>query len=258
MRRLLTSAACLLLFAAVPALAQPPVAPPVAVSEKVTIAMMIGDGVGGKGPAMMEETLTAAGYKVTRVDAADIRAGKLKGAQILIVPGGISRTQATALGRDGREVVKQFVSDGGGYVGVCAGCYLASSHYEWSLNLIPVKVVDSANWERGIKPLAVELTPAGKDAFGRKEKDVKVQYHNGPVLEPIAGAAEKLIPLAVYREEVTRKGAKEGLMLGTPAAVAARYGKGWAIGISPHPEQTEGLRDMLPAALKWARDLPAK
>ncbi|HEY1190574.1 MAG TPA: BPL-N domain-containing protein [Gemmata sp.] len=244
-------AACLLLFVALPARAEPP-----APATPVPVAMLIGDGVGGKGPDMIEETLTASGYKITRVDAADIRAGKLKDAKVLIVPGGLSRTQATALGRDGREVIKKFVTDGGGYVGVCAGCYLASSHYDWSLHLLPVKVVDSTNWARGIKPLAVELTPAGKEAFGRKDKDLKVQYHNGPVLEPINGSEGKLISLAVFREELTRKGAKEGLMLGTPAAVAGRYGKGWAIGISPHPEQTEGLREMLPSALRWARELP--
>lgn len=245
-------AVCLMLSVAASNRAEPP-APAAA---PIPVAMLIGDGVGGKGPDMIEETLTGAGYKVTRVDAADVRAGKLKGAQVLIVPGGLSRTQATALGRDGREVIKKFVADGGGYVGLCAGCYLASSHYDWSLHLLPVKVVDSTNWERGIKRLAVELTPAGKEAFDHKEKDVKVQYHNGPVLAPVDGAEGKLIPLAVFREELTRKGAKEGLMLGTPAAVAGRYGKGWAIGISPHPEQTEGLRGMLPAALRWARDLP--
>ena len=254
MRRLTTSATGLLLLAALPASAQPPA--PAPAPRAVTVAMLVGDGVGGKGPDMIEETLTAAGYAVARVDAADVRAGKLAGARVLVVPGGLSRTQATALGRDGREVVKRFVADGGGYVGVCAGCYLASSQYEWSLHLLPVTVVDAANWERGIKPLAVELTPAGKDAFGRAETQLKVQYHNGPVLEPTAEAEGKLIPLAVFREEVTRKGAKTGLMLGTPAAVAGRYGAGWAIGISPHPEQTDGLRDMLPAALRWARDLP--
>ena len=222
-----------------------------------SIAMLIGDGVGGRGPNMIEATLTAAGYRVTRVNATDIRAGKLAGAQVLIVPGGHCRLQATALGQDGCEVIKKFVADGGGYVGVCAGCYLASSHYKWSLHLLPVNVVDPTNWERGNKRLAVELTPTGQTAFSRKEKDLKVLYHNGPVLAPTDGAGEALISLAVYREEVTRNGAKTGLMLGTPAAVAARYGKGWAIGISPHPEQTEGLREMLPAALRWARDLPS-
>lgn len=245
------AAALLVLLIVPPATAQPPAAP-------VPVAMLTGDGVSGKGPAMIEETLNAGGYKVTRIDAADVRAGKLKGAKILIVPGGLSRTQGTALGRDGRELVKAFVADGGGYVGVCAGCYLASSQYEWSLHLLPVKVVDPSNWERGKKSLAIELTADGRQWFGRKDTQLKVVYHNGPVLEPIDGAKEPLLALARYREEVTRKGAKEGLMVNSPAVVAARYGKGWVIGISPHPEQTVGARDLLPAALKWARELPAR
>lgn len=251
MRRLPSAALVAVLAAFTPVAAQSPAPAP------VTVAMLVGDGVSGKGPAMIEETLTAEGYKLVKLDAADIRAGKLKGAAVLIVPGGVSRTQATALGRDGREIVKQFVADGGGYVGFCAGCYLVSSGYDWSLHLLPVRVVDTANWERGIKPLAVELTPAGKAAFGRADERVQVKYHNGPVLAPAPGSEGALHSLAVYREELTRKGAKEGLMLGTPAAVAGRYGKGWAIGISPHPEQTDGLRDMLPAALRWAKAMPA-
>jgi glutamine amidotransferase-like uncharacterized protein len=248
-------AVCLVLFATLPVFAQDtrPAKP-----APIPVAMLVGDGVSGKGPAMLEETLNASGYAVTKIDAADVRAGKLKEAKILVVPGGFSRTQATALGRDGRELVKSFVAEGGGYVGVCAGCYLASSEYEWSLHLLPVKVVDANNWERGIKPVKVELTTEGKDWFARKDAELKLYYHNGPVLEPIPGAKEKLVLLAVYREELTRKGAKEGLMLNTPAVVAARYGKGWAIGVSPHPEQTDGARDMLPAALKWARELPAR
>ena len=34
---------------------------------------------------------------------------------------------------------------------------------------------------------------------------VKADYHNGPVLEPVADAKEKLYVLATYREEGTRK-----------------------------------------------------
>ena len=36
-----------------------------------------------------------------------------------------------------RSEVKAFVKDGGCYVGICAGCYLASTGYDWSLDLLP-------------------------------------------------------------------------------------------------------------------------
>ena len=60
------------------------------------------------------------------------------------------------------------------------------------------------------------------------------------------------------RGEVVRPGAKSGLMVGSPAVVAARFGKGWAVGVSPHPEQTEGLRDLVPSAIRWALAHPVK
>lgn len=219
----------------------------------VLVALYAGPGVSGKGPKMLEETLRQKGeFVVTPITPEKIRAGKLKYFRVLIVPGGLSRSQGDALGEDGRGMVRQLIADGGTYVGICAGCYLASCHYKWSLNVLPVKVVDSANWERGIKTLALGLTDEGKQWLGHAEAEVKAKYHNGPVLAPLPESKEKLLVLATYRGEVTRKGAKEGLMINTPAMAAARYGKGWVVGISPHPEQTEGLKDMIPAALRWS------
>lgn len=226
---------------------------PTTPTRPATIALYAGPGVSGKGPKTLEETLQQKGeFMVRSITPEEIRAGKLKGFQVLIIPGGLSKSQGDALGEDGRQMVRQFISDGGTYVGICAGCYLASCHYKWSLNVLPVKVVDSTNWERGITTLALRLTDEGKQWLGHAEADVKVKYHNGPVLAPLAESKEKLLVLATYREEITRKGAKEGLMIDTPAMVAARYGKGWVVGISPHPEQTEGLKDMVPAALRWS------
>ncbi|WP_020470954.1 BPL-N domain-containing protein [Zavarzinella formosa] len=223
----------------------------------VPVAMYDSAGVGGDGPRLLEETFAAkTEFRITRITAEEIRAGKLKGYKALIVPGGLSQTQGNTLGEDGRDMIRAFVREGNSYVGICAGCYLASSHYKWSLGILPVKVVDSANWGRGIGDLRMELTSDGKEWLTRKESTAKVHYHNGPVLEPIKDSKEKLIPLALYKEEMTRKGAKEGLMKETPAIAAARYGKGWAVGISPHPEQSEGLQGFVPSALRFTLNHP--
>jgi glutamine amidotransferase-like uncharacterized protein len=241
-----------------PAPAKPADTKPTDARKIVAVAMLDADGVGGNGPKMLEETLAPeAGFRVTRITAEDIRAGKLAGYRVLIVPGGSSRTEATALGEDGRQAVRAFVSEGGTYVGICAGCYLASKHYKWSLGILPVTVVDSANWARGRATLKMELTAEGREWLPRKEAEGKVIYHNGPVLKPAPDAEGKLITLATYREEITRKGAKEGLMVNTPAIAAARFGRGWAVGVSPHPEQTEGLRDLVPSAVRRALSLSA-
>jgi glutamine amidotransferase-like uncharacterized protein len=222
----------------------------------VKVALFAGDGVSGRGPAMLAKTFAETpDLRLTKVTAADIRAGKLSGYRVLIQPGGAAARQAADLAPEGRGAVRRFVAGGGCYVGVCAGCYLATTDYKWSLGLIRAKVLDKPNWERGRATLRLQLTAAGRDWFGRTDGDLDCLYNNGPVLRP--DPAAKVIPLAYYRDEVVKDGAEHGLMADTPAAVATRYGKGWAIGISPHPEQTDGLKDLIPATIRWALRHPA-
>ena len=222
----------------------------------IPVALYDGPGASGKGPKKMEDALNAREFRVRRIKAEEVRAGKLQEFKVLIVPGGSGRSEGDALGEDGREMIRKFVAGGGTYVGVCAGCYLASCHYKWSLHILPVTVVDSSNWGRGRATLTLKLTPEGKEWLGRADAEVKTLYHNGPVLKEAPDAKEKLIPLATFGQEITRKGAKKGLMLNTPALAAARYGRGWAVGVSPHPEQTEGLEDVVPAAIRWTLKNP--
>jgi glutamine amidotransferase-like uncharacterized protein len=225
----------------------------------VPAAMYADKGAYGNGLDMLaDEFGRTRDLKLTKVTADDIRAGKLAEFRVVVFPGGTGGTQGATLGRDGRAAVKKFVEGGGAFVGICAGCYLASTGYDWSLDLLPARVVDKANWERGKGTLPLEITAAGREWFGRTDERVKSLYCNGPVLEVIDDAPEKPIVLARYLGELVRPRAQEGMMLGTPAVVAARYGKGWAIGVSPHPEQTEGLRDLVPAAIRWALAHPPK
>jgi glutamine amidotransferase PdxT len=249
----------LLLVAALSALVFVPLRGKTKTPPTVAVAMYADRGAYGNGPGMLEDEFARTrDLRITKLTADDIRAGKLKDFQVLIVPGGTGGTQGKVLGSQGRAAVRAFVEGGGTFVGICAGCYLASTGYDWSLDLLPARVIDRANWERGKGTLPLELTDAGKEWFGRTDDRVKTLYCNGPVLEPIPDSEETLIVLANYRGELVRPGAQSGLMIGSPAVVAARFGKGWAIGVSPHPEQTEGLRDVVPSAIRWALAHPRK
>ena len=55
--------------------------------------------------------------EIVRVKADEIRAGKLEadGISVLVHPGGSGSKQGEALGSEGREAVRDFVADGGGY-----------------------------------------------------------------------------------------------------------------------------------------------
>lgn len=61
------------------------------------------------------------------------------GVRLLLVPGGNARLKATALGKNGREAVRQWVERGGNYLGFCGGSGLALSHpnQDHGLNICP-------------------------------------------------------------------------------------------------------------------------
>jgi len=207
-------------------------------------------GSGGKVPAALE------GYsdiQVRRVSPEDIRKGILDDFDVLIQPGGSGSKQAAALEEEGREAIQSFVKGGGGYLGVCAGAYLASSGYSWSLHIIDAIVIERAHWARSNGTVKIELSPEGRRILGYTVGPVDVYYAQGPVLAP-AGRAD--LPdyktLAFYRTGTSRNGALEGVMCGSPAVIVGEYGKGRVFCISPHPEKTPGLEHYIYRAVRWA------
>lgn len=117
--------------------------------ENVRIAVFKGKGVGLSVKQVLQ-TLDHSenNWTVSRITAEQIRSGELDAIDVLIHPGGSGRGQARALGEAGREKIRNYISDGGGYLGICAGSYLATNDYSWSLNLIDAKVVDRRHWNR--------------------------------------------------------------------------------------------------------------
>ena len=62
------------------------------------------------------------------LEAADIRAGRLAGHDLVFVPGGWASDKMRELGEEGAGAVRSFVAAGGGYLGFCGGAGLALSH----------------------------------------------------------------------------------------------------------------------------------
>lgn len=192
-------------------------------------------------------------FAVTKVTAEEIRASELPKFQLLIVPGGSSSYQGNVLGADGREKVKEFVKSGGGYVGICAGAYLATCDYKWSLHILNAKVVDKEHWARGIADLNVALPDAGKNLLVQSQSRVNLRYHQGPLLAPANNDnLPPYVELATFAGEVAKNGAPEGVMIGKSAIVAADFGKGRVLCFSPHPELSDGQDDLLYAGIGWA------
>jgi glutamine amidotransferase-like uncharacterized protein len=148
--------------------------------------------------------------------------------------------------------VRRFVSEGGGYLGICAGAYLATRHYSWSLGVLDAGVLDARHWARGKGMVLIRLTRTGREMLGGAGAFASIWYAQGPLLAP---GEDPEIPdfetLALFRSEIAKNGAPRGVMVGTPAIVRGRFGKGRVVAMSPHPERTPGREGYVRAAVAW-------
>ncbi|MES2465501.1 MAG: BPL-N domain-containing protein [Armatimonadota bacterium] len=187
------------------------------------------------------------------VSPEDIRAGKLADFDVLVQSGGSGGGQGKALEEEGRERIRTFVKGGGGYIGICAGSYLASCDYPWSLNIINAHVLDKKHWARGTGPVDVAFTPQGQQQLSVAGDNLTIQYGQGPLLAPAEDTKlPPYEPWAKYEGEIALKGAPKGVMPGTTAVAAAPYGSGRVVCFSPHPEKTAGQESLLHRAVLWA------
>ncbi len=193
------------------------------------------------------------GFKCVRLPADKIRAEELRKYDLLIVPGGSASAQAAKIGEEGCKAIKDYVRTGGGYMGICAGSYLASAQYTWSLNLINARVWDRVHWARGTGMVKVGFSEDGIEAMAPPAKSVEVYYGQGPLLVP--GNDDQLPPyevLASYESEVAKQGAPVGVMEETHAIIRSEFGDGRVICLSPHPEKTGGPDWIITSAVRWA------
>ncbi|MFP6866280.1 MAG: succinylglutamate desuccinylase/aspartoacylase family protein [Roseibacillus sp.] len=228
------------------------------------VALYDAGGVGGNGPRQLETVIKEIKPSFTwRISSGDIADGALQQFDLVIFPGGSGSKQAAAIGAEGRAHVRNFVEDGGGFVGVCAGAYLAAANYKWSLAIsnhktfcevreIP-KVGRKSMWYRGkSSTVKMALTKAGKEILGQIEGTIPVRYHNGPIVSP---ANHEGLPgyqvLAHFRSEVARYETQKGTMVDTPAIIASNFGKGRVLCISPHPESSKELRPLVARGIQW-------
>jgi glutamine amidotransferase-like uncharacterized protein len=191
-------------------------------------------------------------FAMTFVTAEQIRSGVLKDFDVLVQGGGGAHEQSEVLEAKGRDAIRDFVRGGGGYLGICAGAYLASSAKKSDLGLLNARVVDSEHWARGRGDVELGFTPEGQRQINEPRATETVMYHQGPLLAP-AGRSD--LPaytlVARFDTEVAKNGAPHGVMPGTAALVSGVYGKGRVFVISPHPEQSPGKEGIVRGALLW-------
>ncbi|MCA9083385.1 MAG: succinylglutamate desuccinylase/aspartoacylase family protein [Planctomycetaceae bacterium] len=228
----------------------------------IFVALYDDEGGSDAGVANLTKVFDAApDMTVVHLGADDIREEVLSQFDVVVFGGGSGSVEAKTIGKEGAEAVRAFVRNGGGYVGVCAGAYLCSAHYTWSLNLIDTHVLTGKREVEGSGPKSMwyrggsscqqmELTTEGRQLFSGISPNVDVRYQNGPIVSPknFPGLKPYQV-LAYFRSEQVLHPPQKGTMIDTPAIVSGEFGKGRVISISPHPEATEGLESMLATAV---------
>lgn len=154
------------------------------------------------------------------VDEEDIRVGGLGNCSLLIVPGGYTARCVEAFGQEGFEQIRKFVAGGGGYIGICAGAYIAARRVEVPGRPPGLRIIEIENERKagqGLRTITI-VKPEHPVVKGYTE-EVSIWYQNGPMMK----AGEGVETLAVYEE-------------GAAAIVCSIYGHGRVIIFSPHPE----------------------
>lgn len=223
-------------------------------ADKLNVALFDDAGVGGSGiPSLQKLWGDEQDVTVDRVCGADIRAGVLDQFDIVCCSGGSGSAQSRSLQDTGRENIRSFVDNGGQYVGICAGSYLACSGFSWGLGILDAKT-KSNKWRRGRATLEMSLTDDGRSVFSTTQSDMPVLYANGPIIEPHhQPQIPDYVTLATFASEVSRNGTPEGIMVNSPAIVKGAFGSGTVYCFSPHPEQTADTDIIIEHLLKRFR-----
>lgn len=228
--------------------------PEVGQTEEISIALYVGLGAGEKGIENIKRNISQV-MKIQPVELSseNIVTEDLSKFDVIIFPGGRAPKQAIGLGEEGKEKIRSFIKEGGGYLGVCAGMYLATVRFEWSLGILNAETkVKNDEWRRGQGFVDIELTKEGKEIFKNSEERFKCRYNNGPIIQP---ANKTDLPafttIAYFRSEISENATPEGIMINTPAAVSAMYGKGKVFAVATHAENTPGLENFIPTVLEW-------
>ncbi len=194
------------------------------------------------------------GFQAATINSAAIRAGGLDNYEVVMFPGGSGTGQAKALRQDGCSTVEHFVARGGGYVGTCAGAFLAALGYNketlW-LEIVNARVIDVEHWKRGEGTAQVQIVNSNVILAGFS-KFFDAQYFNGPLLGP--GDSTTLPAYerdAVYVTDI-HSNAPAKIMPGTTCMITSKYRLGKCVLFSFHPELTPGLEQLDVRAVKWA------
>ena len=189
--------------------------------------------------------------RASKIDIKHLQNLSLEIADVLIIAGGEPYQIRVQMEGKGANAIRKFISDGGGYIGICAGAVLAIPKSP-SLDLLQhVKTVnDNIWWESGICG-DIKLSSVFEDSneelstiCSRFTSENSFSYKNGPLFKikcPKRKSSTAPIPLATFVGPLfnTCDNIPQNLMNEIDSSIAiifGTYGNGSIIISSIHPE----------------------
>jgi hypothetical protein len=223
-----------------------------ATQPTINVALYTGSGDSVRGKANIRTVLNyASDIRVLNFTAMDV-ARHLDSAvyDVVLFPGGGGGTQAHALTGQGLASVKAFLADGKGYVGICAGAFLAIQHLKISFVKDSPRPADAPKGGRGDGNVTVTLTDNGTTAMGQFNvsraglASELLFYANGPVMvtsdTPVGVTAPQVLlrfSSASVPIEKNYTGKTSGH--GDAAVVSNMFNGGGVVISGPHPETNQ-------------------
>ena len=214
------------------------------------VAMYVGSGVGGNGVVECLRLVNESPeLELHLVDAKGVQSGALDGMDMLLMPGGSSDCEYKALGSNGVERLDAFLRNGGGYLGLCAGCAVVMDEKSRA-RMIPWKWSGSTP---GTLFPAIKINEKGAAALGIKAGTMPVRYHGGPLMWPSTNVFEGVNTeeWATFDAEGSMKGRHTVKMYGAAAIVGGTYGKGKIVACTVHPEYCLDTLKIVKGAFKY-------
>jgi len=167
---------------------------------------------------------------------------------IFFVPGGSATDIASGIGENRLRTIAEFVANGGGYIGVCAGSYLPIKGYNTETSWLEIvnASVSVLNPGEGIVTIRVE-DPNCSVMLGFNG-EFNIRYYNGPPLEP-GGLYSSTLGLPTPYPSTAAKfvSGVSSSLIGKTAILYTTYGSGKIVLFSPHPE----FDDVYPGRYLW-------
>jgi len=209
--------------------------PVAALEEGARVAVYNGLGVWEQGRTAIVKMFEWMNASVTLVYPEDIKNGNLINFDLLVIPGGNADPYNEDIGLDGASKIRDFVSNGGAFIGICAGGYYACDYiiwegirYEYVLDLFPgygVGALETIPWPT-YNMTWIKMVNRTHPITAHEPEYEWILYYGGAEYFAYEGADVTVLGRYTVNGQ-------------NPAIVAYEYGLGRVFLIGPHPEIEE-------------------